>query len=159
MAKRSRKNTTSILMHLAALIPWWMGVALALASYGWLHSIALGASPFALLPAQISELAGDAVWQGVAEVGQYVLALLFLLGAVASIVQRNRAAQRQEAAVSCTASETSRSLAPNSQAFKCPVCKSPMSLRVARIGPMAGKRFWGCSQYTLTQCRGTRDLD
>lgn len=159
MAKRPRQGSTSSLMQLAALMPWWLCVALALASYGGLHSIALGASPFALLPVQISGNASDAMLQDVAEVGQYALALLFLLGAVASIAQRNRATHRQDAAESCTASETNRSVAPNSQAFKCPVCKSPMTLRVARLGPMAGNHFWGCSQYAHTRCCGTRELE
>jgi hypothetical protein len=44
-------------------------------------------------------------------------------------------------------------------AFRCPLCSAPMALKVVRTGPMIGKRFWGCGQYALTQCRGTRELD
>jgi len=36
----------------------------------------------------------------------------------------------------------------------CPVCSQPMLLRLARKGPQAGQRFWGCVDYP--QCDGTR---
>jgi hypothetical protein len=34
----------------------------------------------------------------------------------------------------------------------CPICGAPMVERVARTGPRAGSRFWGCSRYPA--CRG-----
>jgi restriction system protein len=34
----------------------------------------------------------------------------------------------------------------------CPKCGSEMVLRVARKGPYAGKKFWGCSRFP--DCRG-----
>lgn len=40
----------------------------------------------------------------------------------------------------------------------CPLCQSPMVMRQARSGPMAGHKFWGCSTYAQTKCRGTREL-
>lgn len=39
----------------------------------------------------------------------------------------------------------------------CPKCGAAMVKRVARQGPLAGKQFWGCSQFP--QCRGTRALN
>ena len=36
----------------------------------------------------------------------------------------------------------------------CPLCSSPMVRRVAKRGPNAGERFYGCSTYPV--CRGTR---
>ncbi|MDD2609961.1 MAG: restriction endonuclease [Giesbergeria sp.] len=36
----------------------------------------------------------------------------------------------------------------------CPVCAAPMLLRLARKGPQAGQRFWGCVHYP--DCNGTR---
>ncbi len=38
----------------------------------------------------------------------------------------------------------------------CPKCKAAMVQRVARKGPLAGNRFWGCSHFP--QCRGTRSV-
>ena len=40
----------------------------------------------------------------------------------------------------------------------CPVCQAPMVQRQARNGPNAGTRFWGCSRYGETKCRGTRAI-
>lgn len=37
---------------------------------------------------------------------------------------------------------------------RCPICGSPMRLRIARQGPHAGQSFWGCSAFP--GCRGTR---
>lgn len=40
----------------------------------------------------------------------------------------------------------------------CPVCGTSMVVRVARQGANAGKRFWGCSDFAQSKCRGTREL-
>ncbi len=40
----------------------------------------------------------------------------------------------------------------------CPLCGAEMVVREAKHGPNAGNRFWGCSNYSKTKCRGTRDL-
>lgn len=45
-----------------------------------------------------------------------------------------------------------------SSAPLCPVCNAPMVQRQARNGPNAGNRFWGCSRYGETKCKGTRAM-
>ena len=40
----------------------------------------------------------------------------------------------------------------------CPLCNTPMVLRQTRNGPTPGKRFWGCSNFAETKCRGTREM-
>ena len=40
----------------------------------------------------------------------------------------------------------------------CPLCNASMVLRQARNGPTPGKRFWGCSNFAETKCRGTREM-
>ena len=40
----------------------------------------------------------------------------------------------------------------------CPVCGAPMVLRTARRGKYKGDRFWGCSTYGRTRCRGIRRI-
>lgn len=51
-----------------------------------------------------------------------------------------------------------RTLAPLQNAAgappACPVCAQPMLLRLARQGPQAQRRFWGCVDYPT--CKGTR---
>lgn len=44
----------------------------------------------------------------------------------------------------------------NAQAsvIKCPTCGSEMVLRIAKKGPKAGEKFWGCSAFP--KCRGTK---
>ena len=39
----------------------------------------------------------------------------------------------------------------------CPLCGSPMVLRTARYGKNKGNKFWGCSTYATTRCRGIVD--
>jgi hypothetical protein len=38
----------------------------------------------------------------------------------------------------------------------CPTCGAPMVLRRKLHGPDHGQRFWGCSTYARTGCRGLR---
>jgi restriction system protein len=38
----------------------------------------------------------------------------------------------------------------------CPSCGKPMRQRIARKGPRAGQKFWGCSAYP--DCKGTRPV-
>ncbi len=44
---------------------------------------------------------------------------------------------------------------PNEETL-CPICGSEMVLRVAKKGPRAGEKFWGCS--TFPRCRGVKTL-
>lgn len=41
----------------------------------------------------------------------------------------------------------------------CPLCGAPMVERVARYGKRKGKRFWGCSTYRQTRCKGIINID
>ena len=38
----------------------------------------------------------------------------------------------------------------------CPDCKSPMTIRPNRKGYNPGSKFWGCTQFRVTGCRGRR---
>ncbi len=42
---------------------------------------------------------------------------------------------------------------------KCPICGAEMVIRQARRGPNKGKKFYGCSNYFITKCKGTIDLE
>ena len=41
----------------------------------------------------------------------------------------------------------------------CPICGAPMLMKTAQRGSHAGKRFWSCSNFLTTGCRGTRNID
>lgn len=66
-----------------------------------------------------------------------------------------RAALEKPSRASGVANRTDSFPAPPDDGLSCPKCGSKMVRRVARRGPSAGSRFWGCSRYPA--CRGTVD--
>ena len=71
-------------MDLVAMLPWWVGVGLAVTSYLVLSSLA--ARPVQVTPAEgpASGLATSALINGLASAGQYLLPILCLAGAALS---------------------------------------------------------------------------
>lgn len=280
MARNKKQSVAEDLIEITAIMPWWVGVALALIGYLVLHAVAQ--KPLAALtqPGQVGSLAVSALWKNLAEIGQYVLPFIFLLGAGMSAYKRHRAAQLHDAAanradgvasmtwrefealigeyfrrqgfavleqggagpdggvdvllkkgsdsylVQCKHwralrvgvqpvrelygvmaakrvaggfmvtsgdfTDEARSFAQGrelqlidgktlqssiraqvasvpravasapapsaSSALDCPICTAPMVLRQARGGATPGKKFWGCSKFAETKCRGTREV-
>lgn len=78
-SRRADTGPLEDLLDLVALLPWWCGVALAVASYGLLHGLA-GVPTTTATPAGIGALA--------AGLFQYVAPILFLTGALGSVVRR-----------------------------------------------------------------------
>jgi restriction system protein len=79
------------LFELAALFPWWVGVSLALASYVLLHMYAV--APIAApgnVPGQLGAFAASHLWKGLASIGQYLVPLALVGGAIASAITRYR---------------------------------------------------------------------
>lgn len=77
-------------MDLAALLPWWVGVGLALLSYRLLHGLATEPLPGPLSAHPTAAQISAAVWQGLAATGQYILPMLCLLGALLSALRRHQ---------------------------------------------------------------------
>ncbi len=90
MARRRKSSAAEDLMDLIALLPWWAGVALAIASYMVLHAIAIRPLPVVQSAQQFGSLATAAIWQSVATVAQYILPVICLAGAAISAVRRRR---------------------------------------------------------------------
>lgn len=90
MARRRKSDLADALMEMVALLPWWAGVALAVAAYLILHAIA--AQPVAAIanPGQMQGAVFGAVFRGLAGVGQYLLPILCLVGAAASAIARRK---------------------------------------------------------------------
>ena len=177
MARRRKSSTVEDLMDLVALLPWWAGVVLALASYWVLDAIAKRPLPAAQSAQQIGQWTTTAIWQGLATGGQYLLPMICLFGALMSWVRRR---QRREARGQAEASPSvSNAAVPHGTAASagsaesagivqameptvsadpsCPKCGEPMVRRVAKRGTAAGKAFWGCSEFSAG-CRGTREI-
>lgn len=74
-------------------MPWWAGVALAVASYFVLHGLATSPLPVMTDTKQLSAVMTGSIWRAFALVAQYVLPMLCLGGAVLSVFKRRQAAQ------------------------------------------------------------------
>jgi restriction system protein len=87
MARRKKTSPAEDMIDLMALLPWYVGVVLAVVGYLVLHHPAV--SPLAALkPGDISGAMTGAVWRGVAGVGQYFVPVICLAGAAVSAWRR-----------------------------------------------------------------------
>ena len=91
MVRRSKQNPAEGLMDLAARVPWWVGVLLAVISYLALHAYA--ALPVVPPSGPNAGLMTAVTAPGLATAGQVLLPLLFLLGAAVSAFRRRGAGQ------------------------------------------------------------------
>lgn len=154
---RRRTSPFEDLLEIAARLPWWLGVALAVVFYVWLHHVATEPMPTA--PADMKNLGGLMVgvyWRGFASAFQYILPAACLLGAAVSAFRRFGHGRGSPGGLgNAKAAGASRSSSTDSaeSAPACPQCGAPMKQRTARKGAKAGSSFWGCSRYP--QCRGT----
>lgn len=93
MAKR-RTSAVDDLIALTALMPWYIGIALAAASYLYLHHVASQAAPAPTgVPGQMGAVLTATVWLTLAKVGQYALPIVFTLGAALSAYRRHERRQ------------------------------------------------------------------
>ena len=89
MARRKRHAVAEDVFELAAALPWWAGVALALLAYAVLHHFA--AAPAPASPGQIGQAITGQLVATLATIGQYLVPFLLLAGALASALgQRKR---------------------------------------------------------------------
>ncbi len=92
MARRRRKSEIEDLIDLAARMPWWLAIIIAVLAYVLLHPIASAPVPQVTDPGDIAgPITAQAIRTG-AIIGQYVMPIIFLFGAVASGLKaiRNR---------------------------------------------------------------------
>jgi restriction system protein len=103
MARRKKSSPAEDVIDLVALLPWYVGVLLALVAYVVLHRIAM-APLVAIEPGAVGGAMVGGVGRGLASVGQYILPLLCLAGAAVSAWRRRTRSGLVDAA---TRSETS----------------------------------------------------
>ena len=88
MARRKKTSPAEDLVDLIALLPWYVGVILAVSGYLLLHRIAV-APLGALRPGEVSNAMVGAVGRGLATAGQYIVPILCLAGAAISAWRRH----------------------------------------------------------------------
>lgn len=88
MSRRRRSGALEDMLDLVAMLPWWMGVGLAVAAWLALRSMATVDPALELLPAQMSQFVSGTLLRTSASVGQYFIPFLCLLGAAMSAWRR-----------------------------------------------------------------------
>lgn len=105
MAKRRNTSPAEDVMDLVAMLPWWAGIVLSVASYLLLHGVASQTVAPAAVPAQIGAMVTHTLWKTIATVGQYVLPILCMAGAGMSAWRRKERNGLVNAAVQSEASD------------------------------------------------------
>jgi len=152
MARRNKSSVVEDILEIAAKLPWWIGVVLALVIYVWLHHVA--SQPAASVPAEGGKVGNHVVsqaWIIVATYFQYIIPGVCLVGAGISAFK----SYWRNSSHSHTLDPDGRTpkTAPNPD---CPQCGAHMVKRTTKRGNNVGERFWGCSNYPV--CKGTRSL-
>lgn len=87
---RKKSSPAEDLFELIALMPWWVGVALALVGYVLLHRMAAPVVPAVVQPGQVANLIGQSLVTALASIGQYIVPAICLAGAAASAWKRRQ---------------------------------------------------------------------
>lgn len=87
MARR-KQSTFEDLIEVAAMFPWWGGVALALVCYVGLHAVATMPNAMPTDAKAMGQFAGRQMWITFAAIFQWVLPAAFLIGAAISGFKR-----------------------------------------------------------------------
>lgn len=90
MSRRNRQGALRAVVDLAARVPWWIGVIVAVIVYLMLHALATGPAAAALKPGQLGTAVLRGAVQSVAGVLQYILPAIVMLGVALSAWQRRQ---------------------------------------------------------------------
>lgn len=93
MSRRRKTSPLDDLLELVALLPWWAGLALAVASYVLLHHWAGQPVVVSGQPGQLGTMLTQTMWRSFAGIGQYVLPFICVIGAGTSAWRRRERRQ------------------------------------------------------------------
>ena len=99
MARR-KQSPVEDLIEITSKLPWWVGVVLAIAAYISQHSVAAAEGTAVVQPGKMGDFVGQTLFKTLASIDQYLLPIVFLLGAAMSAYGRytRRALHEQVAA-------------------------------------------------------------
>ena len=92
VAKRRRTELLEDLLEIAAMLPWWVGLILAVLTYWPLHHYASAEVPASVAPGQLGQLVTGQFIKTLASVGQYLIPGALAVGAAASFLGRRKRA-------------------------------------------------------------------
>lgn len=87
---RKKQSPAEDMIDIVALLPWWVGVILAVVSYFILHDIATQAVVIKSGSPSFSDQLGSQLYKTLAYIGQYILPLIFSLGSIGSLLRRRQ---------------------------------------------------------------------
>jgi restriction system protein len=90
MSRKRKSSPAEDLLDLVSMLPWWGGVALAIASYYVLHVLAAPVPTTPAQPGQIGQLVTKMLWQSLAHYGQFILPMLCVASAAISAFKRQQ---------------------------------------------------------------------
>jgi restriction system protein len=89
MARNRKSSPAEDIVEIVAVLPWWLGLALAIILYFVLHAVAsTPLSTTARNPQQIGQLLVGTLEKNLAAIGQYVLPFLCVIGTTVSTLRR-----------------------------------------------------------------------
>lgn len=92
MARKKKQGTFEDLIEVAAMLPWWVGVLLALIVYFVLHHYASAVIVPTTSVAQLGNVVAGQLGKTLAMIGQYLIPVAFIIGAVISAYGRQKRA-------------------------------------------------------------------
>ena len=90
MARKRRQGAFEDLIDIAAMLPWWAGVLLALIAYFVLHHYATAEIVALASPGQMGAVLASQFGKTLATFGQYLIPLAFIIGAGISAYGRHK---------------------------------------------------------------------
>ena len=90
MARKRKTSPLDDMLDLVSLLPWWAGVAIAVVGYVVLHRMAVPVAMTTVQPGQNTGIAMQSMMTGLATAGQYIVALIGLVGAAMSFFRRKQ---------------------------------------------------------------------
>lgn len=88
--RRERKGAADDLLAIAAKLPWWASLVVAAVSFWVLHRIAGQDVGTATSTKDLGAVAARGLYQTLANIGQYVVPLIFTVGALVSVLGQRR---------------------------------------------------------------------
>lgn len=88
MPRRRRTSLFEDLFQFASILPWWIGIGLAVIFFLALHYLSIGEVPRATDASAIGSAMGFMVLKTFALTGKFLFPAIFIFGAVASVVSK-----------------------------------------------------------------------